>query len=207
MRFLRAFTLTYAGFLTSAAAISEEIAAEDPAFFSTAGWTPNAFLYDGKAGRFLELLPRGESPLLRYYRGWALAESGPAGSALRELQPAFRSHPADVFARLAEALVAILEGRSSEARLLLGQLALQRERLDASDGEVTFKLAQLTARAGDEDSALRHLGRAVRQGFFCPACLHQDRIFRPKRSRPAFAALLRDATARHDAFGRRFNLR
>jgi tetratricopeptide (TPR) repeat protein len=206
VRFLGAYALTYAGFLEAAAERVEAIAREDPAFFAAAGWTPNVLLYEAKWERFLELLPRGESPLLRYYRGYALAESGPAGDALRELEPAFRAHPADVFARLAEGLAAILHGRSAEARLLLGQLALQRERLDASDGEVTFKLAELSARAGDPEAALRHLRRAVEQGFFCPPCLDGSRALRPLRAHPAFTALLASARARRAAFARRFRL-
>lgn len=206
LRFLRAYVLTYAGYLEPAAAIAEELAAEDPTFFLTSGWTPNALLYRGRTARFLELLVGGESPLQRYYRGAALNDSGRRHEALRELLPAFERHPGDLFARLAEAQAALLAGRTADALVLLRQLALQRERLGGSDGEFTFKLAQLFARAGEPAAALRELERAVGQGFFCPDCIAGAPALGPLAGRAELVAVAETAAARHRAFGERFGL-
>jgi DNA-binding winged helix-turn-helix (wHTH) protein len=178
--FLAAYALTYEGELDGARELVEEVARRDPGFFAREGWTPNALLYLGDEARFLELVPEPATPLLRFYRGYAHWRAGRSPAAAAELVPAFRERPSDPFARLAEALVAVIEGRAADARLLLGQLALQRTRLAASDGELTFRVAELLAAAGDRDAAAAEAERAVAQGFRCAPCF---------AGVPAFAAL------------------
>ncbi len=194
--FLAAYAETYAGRLERAQALIEEVARRDATFFGREGWTPNALLYLGDPARFLALLPSGGAPLARFYRGYAHWRDGRAQAAVQELAPAFRERPSDPFSRLAEALVAILEGRADDARLLLGQLALQRSRLAASDGEQTFRVAELLAAAGDRERALAEAERAVAQGFFCSRCFAGAPAFAPFASDPRFDALLAAARRR-----------
>jgi len=194
--FLAAYAATYAGRLERAQALIEEVARRDATFFGREGWTPNALLYLGDPARFLALLPSGSTPLARFYRGYAYWRDGRAQAAAQELAPAFRERPSDPFARLAEALVAILEGRAEDARLLLGQLALQRSRLAATDGEQTFRVAELLAAAGDRERALAEAERAVAQGFFCSRCLAGVPAFAALAGDPRFSALLATASRR-----------
>src|SRR5678815_3009093 len=93
---------------------------------STLAWSTNAHLHRGDVERFLALQLRSDSPLFRYYRGYAHVLEGRADEAKRVLAPAFREHPGDVFARLAQALLETVEGRPEAARLLLRQVDLQR---------------------------------------------------------------------------------
>jgi DNA-binding winged helix-turn-helix (wHTH) protein len=202
--FFEAYALTYAGFLDRAAERLEDVVRRDPTFFAGEGWTPNAMLYLRRLPRFAALLPAGDSPLSRYYRGYVLAEQGRTGEALAVLRPAFRDHPGDVFARLASALADVLEGHREAASLQLQQLGRQAAELQASDGEVTFKRAQLWARAGREQEAVADLRRAVEQGFFCPACIHGDPALAALRGGPALGEVLARAEALHPAFGARF---
>ena len=196
LAFLAAYAATYNGKLERARGLIEEVAKRDATFFGREGWTPNALLYLDDPARFLALLPPGSSPLVRFYRGYALWRGGSPQSATQELAPAFRERPADPFARLAEALVAILEERRDDARLLLGQLALQRARLAASDGELTFRIAELLAAAGDRERALVEAERAVEQGFFCSRCLAGAPAFATLQGEARYSALLAAARRR-----------
>lgn len=192
---LAGYALTYCGRLDEAAALVEKVIRRDPSFYSREGWTPNVLLYLGLERRFLEISVQGDSPLSRFYRGFAHYRLGERDQALAQLGPAFAERPADPFARLAEAVVAILEQRYTDARLLLGQLALQRERLEASDGELTFRLAELSAAAGDTERALALLTRAVDQGFFCSRCLESAPALRALPA-PALRDILERALER-----------
>ena len=185
------------------------MAAADPTYLTVEGWTPNALLYRGRPGdpeRFLQLLPGAESPLFLFYRGYAEALCGREAAARAALAPAFQQRPGDLFARLAQAQLAILEGERGEALLHLRQLALQRRALGGSDGEVTYKLAQLLALAGSPDEALGELRLAVDQGFFCPACLQNDPAWQDLRRAPGFRELARAARNRQAAFVERAGL-
>lgn len=200
LTFLAGYAATYAGDLERARVRIEEVARRDVTFFAREGWTPNALLYLGDPGRFLSLVPESSTPLLRFYRGYALWRAGRPGDAVRELGPAFREQPSDPFARLAEALVAEIEGRDGDARLLLGQLALQRTRLAASDGELTFRIAELLAAAGDRAAALGEAERALAQGFFCTRCFTAAPAFAALAADARFTALLAAARTREQAF-------
>ena len=195
--FLAAYAATYGGALELARV---RIAATDATFFAREGWTPNALLYLGEVDRFLELLPEASTPLVRFYRGYALWRGGRSSAALQELAPAFRERPSDPFARLAEGLVAVIEGRKADGRLLLGQLALQRTRLQATDGELTARVAELLAAAGDRDLALDEVERAVEQGFFCSRCIESAAAFSPLAAEVRFRAALDRARERERRF-------
>jgi DNA-binding winged helix-turn-helix (wHTH) protein len=194
--FLAAYAATYRGDLERARELVESVARGDPRFFSREGWTPNALIYLGETERFIELVPEPSTPLLRFYRGYALWRNGHAIEAREELAPGFRERPSDPFARLSEALVAVIDGRHADAGLLLGQLALQRQRLAATDGELTYRVAELLAAAGDGERALAEAERAVAQGFACAPCFSASPGFAGIASEPRLAALVHRAAER-----------
>jgi hypothetical protein len=204
--FFESYVLNYAGFLERSQELVDEALRRDSTFLADGGWTPNAWLYRRELARFLELLPAGDSPLFRYYRGFAELGGGDRGSARAVLAPAFVAAPNDLFARLSEALLAVVDERLDRARAILDQIVLQREKTGARDGEFTFKVAQLYAAASERGKAIGQLALAVDQGFFCVPCFRND---------PSIAGLLTETTAakaiaqaerRRRAFGQRFGL-
>ncbi len=204
--FFLSYTLRYAGCLEASRRALERAHALDPIVSTVYGGAPTVYLYLGDDERFLAALPGFSSPLYAFYRGLAAWRRDDHGEVLRQLRPAFAVAPGDVFARLAEALLAIEEGRTADSRVILRQLALQRERLASGDGEVTFKIAQLLALAGDDDGAVASLARAVEEGFFCPPCMIDGRVFAPLQDRADYQTSVAAARARHMAFVARFGL-
>ncbi|MBZ0089882.1 MAG: hypothetical protein K8H90_05850 [Thermoanaerobaculia bacterium] len=196
----------YAGFLDEAQRRFERSHSVDP-LFSAEGWIPRTPYYRGDYARFLEVLPAIESPIFRFYRASAELARGRDAEAKRLLEPVFRMSSSDLFARLSQALLAILEGHEKEGGVILDHLALQRAELGGSDGEVTYKIAQLYARAGAGDRALGQLALAVDQGFFCASCVRAEPLFAALRGRADYRRLLLAAEERHGNFGERFALR
>jgi DNA-binding winged helix-turn-helix (wHTH) protein/tetratricopeptide (TPR) repeat protein len=204
--FFESYALGYAGYLERSQALVEEALRRDPTFLADGGWTPNALLYRGEHDRFLELLPAGESPLFRFYRGLAELRRGREETARAVLAPAYAQAPNDLFARLAQALLDSHEGRSEEARTVLSQLALQRRQTGARDGEMTFKVAELYGLLGDHAKAAEQAELAIAQGFFCVPCFEGDPWLGEALADPAVSRALQGARDRHRAFGRRFAL-
>lgn len=182
--FGRSLLLNYVGEVDRAVEELERCVEKNPVLLSFTSWTPNALLYAGETGRFLELVPAAVSPLMHYYHAEALVRAGRTSEAVAALEGAFASNPGDLFARLCESYRLHLTGDASGALAVLQALERDRLRSGGSDGEVTFKVASLAARAGATDLALEALGRAVDQGFACAPCFRGD---------PAFAALAGDA--------------
>jgi tetratricopeptide (TPR) repeat protein len=204
--YAEAYVLTYAGFLDHAAALLERALAADPMQATTLSWSLNAFLHQQRPAHFLRLLRSSEAPFYRYYRGYAEVLLGRENAARQTLSPAFRTNPADQFARLAQALLAILEGRPEEAQVLLRQLVLQRRELGSGDGEMDYKIALLLARSGAAGEAIEQLERAVEQGFVCSRCIELEPGLRPLRGTERFGRLLDAARLRQRAFAERFGL-
>lgn len=204
--FFQSYVLNYAGFLRRSAELVEEAVRRQPTFLADGGWTPNAYLYLGDADRFLALLPPGSSPLFRFYRGMAERRRSRPEESRRALSPAFETAPSDLFARLSQALLAALDGRPEESKILLRQLSLQRGKLGAGDGEVSYKLAQLFALVGERQEAAAQVELAVEQGFFCAACLAGEPLFADLVGEAVYRTALARARARHAAFGARFGL-
>lgn len=201
-----AFVLRYAGFLDQAEATIEALVTRNPGWYVVHVGKPNALLYLRRHDRYLELLPRLETPMYRFYRGWVEWQRGERERAREVLEPAFRSDPGDQFARLSEALLALLENRPEEARLVVGQLARERQRRRAVDGEMTYKVAELLALSDAADAALDQLDLAVRQGFFCSSCMVGSPAFLDLHRSAKFRQVLGRAHRRHLEFGRRFGL-
>jgi len=205
LEFQQAQLLHYAGLLEDAQRHYERSLLADP-LFATEGWIPRTPLYREEYERFLEQLPAIESPIFRYYRACAELRRDRKEEAKRLLEPVFRMNPGDVFARLSQAMLAVLEGDNAEAVLILDHLVLERERLGGSDGEVTYKIAQLYADAGQAGKAARQVARAVEQGFFCVPCFAGDAALDTARPMPEYREALVRAEARQAEFRSRFGL-
>lgn len=180
--FARSYLLDYVGEIPGAVAELGKSVAADPLFLSSQGWAPNALLYARQEKRYLELLPAATSPFMRYLRGVALARLDRSGEAREILRPAFAINPSDIYARLSEALLLILEGDRDGGETILRALDAQRRRLGNSDGETTFWIAELYARTGDATRAVASVELALDQGFACDTCV---------ANAPALAALPR----------------
>lgn len=194
--YARSFLLTYVGELPAARAELDRSLAVDPLFLSAMSWVPNALLYSGEVERYLELLPAPGSPFMRYFRGEALLRLGRGAEAAEVLRPAFGANPGDQAARLAEALLQLVYGNRGAALTILRALDEQRRRLGTGDGETTFRLASLFARAGDAEAALASLARAVEQGFLCAPGFELEPGLAALAGDPRFAAAVARARAR-----------
>ena len=151
-------------------------------------------------------LPASAAPRARYARGFAELMLGDVEAAHATLEPAFRSNPADAHARLAHALLAIIEDRPLEARAIVRHFARQRALVGEADADLTYRLAQLASLSGDHALALRQLERAVREGFFSVDGIDRDPSLAAIRGTGEYARIRKMAAGRRAAFGRRFGL-
>lgn len=199
--------LAQTGFLDAARTHLQRVTSADPNHLGEHGVLATPYLYAGDLPRFLESLPESDAPRFRYARGFAELMQGRADAAYRTLEPSFRSNPADAHARLSHALLAVIEGRHDEARAIVRHFVRQRELVRETDPEMTYRIAQLAALAGDDALALRQLERAIQQGFFCVAWIERDPALVSIRGTSRYADLLALARRSHDAFAKRFELR
>ena len=202
----KAEALRYAGFLDRSLAEYERASAIWPGGSKLTDTVPYPYLYLQQWEQFLEQASGRDSPFFRYYRGWAQWRLGLTSEAVATLEPAFQTEPGDLFGRLSQALLSILQDRPAEAGVVLDQLIRQREMAAHADGEVGYKIAQLLSLANRPLDAIDQLGLALEQGFFCPRCLDLEPAFEPLRDLEAYLATRERVVARHRAFAERFAL-
>ena len=178
LAFFFSYVLNYAGELDRSEKWLRHALHLDEHFLVAEGWTPNVLLYQQRSADFLAAMPATQSTLFNFYRGLALAQSGNAAAAVPVLKAAYELNATDIFGRLARALVAILEADEAAAITVLDDLARQRADQSSSDGEVTFKIAQLYGMVGSTDKAMQQLMLAGEQGFLCVRCVTSDQGFR-----------------------------
>jgi hypothetical protein len=201
-----AYALTYAGFLDDAARAVDEAVALKPEFLKENGWwTPTVFLYRREHDRFLRAIQDSSAAAPRLYRALAELERGSQPAAIEHLRGAERSGT-DTFANLAVALREALAGDRPGALALLASIAGDRGAAGDRDGEVTFKVAQIRAVAGDSARALDTLDEAVTQGFVCVACIESSALLTPVRALEGYSHVRQRAVLRQQQFGRRFSL-
>jgi DNA-binding winged helix-turn-helix (wHTH) protein/tetratricopeptide (TPR) repeat protein len=192
--------LRYVGELEESKEIFDGVVADLPSLPYVAGFVPYAYRYLGDWEGFLSLMTGQESPHFRFYRGLAEHMLGNDETAIDVLQPAFAAHPGDLYGRLCQALLAIVQGNVDEARVLLIQLARQRATAGSLDGEVTFEIAHLMALAGETDPALDQLTLAVEQGFSCVVCIEDDSAFADLKALPGYPSVIERALLDQAAF-------
>ena len=201
-----AYALTYAGFLDEAAQAVDEAVAFKPEFLRENGWwTPTVFLYRREHDRFLREIRESAAPAPRLYRALAELERDRQPIAVEHLRDAGQS-ATDIFSNLAVALREALAGHRAVAVALLASIANDRRAADDRDGEVTFKMAQIHAVAGESARALATLDEAVTQGFVCVACFESSVLLPTARALEGFSRVRQRAILRQQQFGRRFGL-
>jgi DNA-binding winged helix-turn-helix (wHTH) protein len=198
------YVLTYAGYLDDAALSLEEAITQGPQYLAETVFVPNVLLYQHRVDRFLSILFATDTPAVRFYRRLAQVEMGSGRQADPALAELWQRNPHVLFAQLARALEAAIAGRADEAHTALVAVTRLREAAGDRDGEMTFKQAQILARAGDVPSALASLDRAVGQGFVCVRCIEDSVLIAPLRPTSDYPRILERARLRHAAFGRRF---
>lgn len=202
-----AYALRYAGFLNKAQSYVEHMLDIDSLAFSNVpiDWTPNTLLYQGKYQRYLDLLANNESYYHRFYRGLALTQMGDKAAAIALLAQS-DSPSDDLFAKFNRALHAVLTEQPQLANHLIADISFGLHGSGNSDGEMTYKVAQLFALAGNDKQALFHLALAVEQGYFCVNYFLRDPIITPLKANPKFAKIISQAVTLHRQFAKRFNL-
>lgn len=199
--------LAQAGFLDGARSHLRRVASSEPnALFDHA---PVAMPYVSHGGlqQFLASSGESDTPAARYTRGFAELILGNPDTAYRTLEPSFRSNPADAYARLSHALLAIIEGRHLEARAIVRHFARQRELVGERDAELTYRLAQVASLAGDDALATRQLASAVNDGFYCVEVIDRDPALNAIRGTGGYERARAIAIRKRDAFGLQFGLR
>ncbi len=208
VRFRAAEILRYAGQLGLAQTVLDGLERREPGFLAITDTVPYPMLYRGEWHGFLEQTSRRDSAYFAYFRGFALWRLGREDAALEELARARSSDPSDVFAQLADALAAIVAADRETARARLETLDRRRLTEGPTDGEMTYKVAQLLALAGDRSAALTTLERALEEGFFCAACIEADAAWSAWVHEPAhaarFQALIERVRERERAFASRW---
>ncbi len=204
----RIYSLRYSGFLNEAKATMQTLLAFDPLYYArgASGESPNTLLYLGEYEDFLATLPPSDAAMHLYYRGLAEFLLDRPERAREVLEPAFRTNPAAIFARYAQALLAILDQDLEGATLIVDQIVRQRDQLEATDGEMSYKEAQLYVLCHEYDKALKRLEESLNQGYFSPRYMAQDPLLRAVRDHPRFVEVWNRAVERHVAFARRFGL-
>jgi TolB-like protein len=171
----------YCGLLHASVTASEQAARLDPAVPTSVAHT---FFLSGDYERALE---RAGDP---YIRSLALVALGREDEAAATLQRIDQS----VAKRLmiyATALLQMITGRSDESADTIRKVGQIR------DPEGRYHVARHLARLEKADEALSFLGDAVRDGFFCVPAFVRDPWIDPLRALPGFAAIMREAEARH----------
>jgi serine/threonine protein kinase/tetratricopeptide (TPR) repeat protein len=173
----------YCGLLNASMAAATHARRLDPRIRTSAGQT--CFMrgdYDGVTDY--------EPESINYLRNLALVMLGRTEEAKASLVFVDKSlpHRLVTFVTALEALVA---GRREES------LATIRRLTDIQDPEGRFYVARHLAYLGDADAAIALFAHIVPDGFFCLPALTRDPWLDPLRGTPAFAAILREAEARH----------
>ena len=198
--------LAQTGYLDAARGHMHRVMNADPNHLAESGALATPYLYAGELQRFVDSIPGSDSPRFRYSRGFAELMMDQPGPAYRTLEPSFRSNPADAYARMSHALLAIIEERHGEARAIVRHFVRQRELVGETDAELTYRLAQLAALSGDDALAVRQLDKAVRQGFFCVDFIERDPALNAIRRTAEYSRIVTVARERRVAFGKRFGL-
>ncbi len=202
------YGLRYAGFLNLASQQLERILQLDPFYFSEKpiNQAPNTLLYQNRLTEYLDLLAEPGNSYHDYYRGMSLMLMDKKLEATKILQGVIERTPTDLFGRLSQALLFIIELDNSEAIDVIDAIVQQRNEKKLADGEMTYKLVQLYALANANELALKNLKITVDQGFFPMNYFLNDPALKTIQNTEQFSAIVQQATLRHEAFAERFGL-
>lgn len=202
------YSLRYAGFLNRSAVNIDRILQLDPLFFSEKPilHAPNTLLYLNRFEDHLKLLAEPGNSYHDYFRGLNLLLSGKPSAARQILQPVVKRTPEDLFGLFAMGLIHIIDEEYEAAKQVVEGIIKQREDNHHTDGEMTYKLAQLFALAGYDELALKHFQLAVDQGFFPVSYFLRDPAMRSIMASDSFHKTVEQAANRHRAFAQKYGL-
>ena len=86
----------------------------------------------------------------------------------------------------------------------VGEVRAAHPERQVGDPEARYKIAQVYARLGDKESAVRILQLSVENGFFSYPYFTQDPLLDSLRNEPKFADLMQMAQRRHEALKSNF---
>jgi len=189
----------YGGMLEESIAEGERALDLDP--LVNEGSTFNSYLHAGNYERFLSTLPGGESARTTFYRGLCFLYMRDPARAEAEFDRAYAMDAGLLHARYGKAFLYAIRHQRAEGLRYLQEM---ERSTPTADGEMLYKMAQAYAALGDAPSSLRLLRQAIDHNFYCHACFLRDPLLTPLRGEEQYAELMDLASARHEAFKRRF---
>jgi DNA-binding winged helix-turn-helix (wHTH) protein/TolB-like protein/tetratricopeptide (TPR) repeat protein len=160
----------------------------------------NSYLYAGRYERFIESLPSRDDAYIVFYRGLGHYYLKDLERAAAFFDRAYELDPTPAVTRIGRAFRLGIAGRNREGLEVLKPVDAEIEKGGASDGEISYKVAQAFATLGDHASALRLLRRSIEQGFFCSPYFTSDPLLKALNAEAAFAELMAQARRRDQAF-------
>lgn len=199
------YAYRFAGMLRESVAECERARELDPGVkLSTS--TLNGYLYLGQYDKFLQSLPRDETPLIVFYRGMAEYYKSHFELAAKHFDRAFEMHPSLLHARIGKALSDAIGHHDADGLRILRETEKLVSDRGVGDPEAIYKIAQAYAVSGDQGSALRVLRLSIESGFFSYPYIAADPLFDGLRKGRDFSRILAAARQRHEAFKRMFSL-
>jgi len=204
----QSYSLRYAGFLTVTRKNIEKILQLDPYFFNQKPikQAPNTLLYLNRFDEHLALLAEPGNSYHDYFRGLNLYLTDKIDLANKVLREVVIRTPNDLFGQFSQALLHVIDGDDVNANKVIDTIAKLRDNKKHSDGEMTYKLAQLYALTGDQAKALEFLQISVDQGFFPMNYFLVDPALKSIQDTAGFIHIVDQATKRHESFAKRFGL-
>jgi DNA-binding winged helix-turn-helix (wHTH) protein/TolB-like protein len=203
------YGLRYAGFLNVASQNLDRILQLDPYFFSEKPihQAPNTLLYQNRFTEYMALLAEPGNSYHDYFRGLSLLLTDKTDEATEILQEVVNRTPTDLFGKISQALLFIIELNYPDAINVIDALVRQRNEKKLTDGEMSYKLVQLYALANAQELALKNLQITVDQGFFPMNYFLNDPALKSIQNTKEFSAIVEQATKRHEAFAKKFGLK
>lgn len=204
----KAADLRYAGFLQAGLKLENQILQMNPYFYSAEpiSKAPYTYLYLNMFTEHLALLAEPGNSYHDYFRALNLFLTNKKQSAVSLLEVINNRNANGLFDQFARALLYSLKQQNNEGIKVLNQIVEQRQRQGHSDGEMTYKIAQLYAISKDQKQALQQLELSLKQGFFPFQYWLRDPAMDELKELPEFEKLVEKAKQRHLAFARKFGL-
>lgn len=208
LMYLKVSNLRYAGFLQQAKTLMARIYQLDPYFYNAKPITyaPNTLLYLRQYEAHLAQLATPGNIYHDYYRALNLFVQGHVEQALTILKLHQQNNTETIFNRYADALYHIAQQDYDDALILTNEVVNLRQKQGQSDGEMTYKQAQLYAMVGDKNAALDQLELSLKQGFFPAQYWQNDPALSSVIHETRFASLFKQAQQRHHDFAEDFGL-